>query len=457
MIFIDYPGHLVAGLLLISFAVLIAFAFRAKELQKAKLKLYRHLLALLQYVSIAILLLILWNPSSPKTTQTVSKNSVSVFFDTSESMSVIEGKRMSRLDKALNIFEEKFHPSDSEGPDYKVFGFDRQAYHSGSSDFLRRWGSQTNMHSVLALLGKYDIAKEPQLSKKPLSSNLQTAEDSDKNEPIKKGKVTGAVVFTDGQADDKNISAYLPPGQKDFEIVLIGIGSKEPQSDIAVKSLKAPSRVVIDTVYNVEIAVNGRNLHNQPVTIELLKDDYVIASKQLAASRFPQWDAKGLGNRNVTTEFAVGADRLGRHALSARAGVVGQEVNLANNLRSTIVEVVEKASLKVLLYSQEANFNIGKIRQALARDSKIDLDLGLDVIIGHQLSENAMKTCGYVKLPRSREEFYKYDIIIFGPCMLEQLTETQIDGLYSFVVDRGGGLILLPGKAHSGPSVWTNE
>jgi hypothetical protein len=37
------------------------------------------------------------------------------------------------------------------------------------------------------------------------------------------------------------------------------------------------------------------------------------------------------------------------------------------------------------------------------------------------------------------------------------LTETQIDGLYSFVVDRGGGLILLPGKAHSGPSVWTNE
>jgi len=123
-------------------------------------------------------------------------------------------------------------------------------------------------------------------------------------------------------------------------------------------------------------------------------------------------------------------------------------------VRSTMVEVVEKASLKVLFYSQEANFNIGKIRQALARDSKVELDLGLDVIKGHELSDESMKRCGYVKLPSSREGFYKYDIIILGPCVLERLADAQIDGLYSFVVDRGGGLILLPGKARSGPAAW---
>ena len=323
MIFVNYPGHFVAGLLLISFVVLIVFAFRSKELQKAKLKLYRHLLTLLQYVSIVILLLILWNPSSPKEREMLSKNSVLVFLDTSESMSIVEDGRVSRLDKALKIFEQEFCPSDREGPEYKIFGFDRQTYHSGSSDFLRRWGSQTNMHSVLALLGRYDVAKEPHLSKKPLSSNLQTAEGSDKNEPPRKSKVAGAVVFTDGQADDKNVSVYLPVGKKGFEIVLIGVGSKEPQSDIAIKSIDAPSRVVIDTVYKVEVVVTGRNLQNQPVTIELLKDDYVIASKQLPANAFPQWGDRrshvGLGSRDVTTEFVAGADRLGRHALSARA------------------------------------------------------------------------------------------------------------------------------------------
>jgi len=460
MIFVNYPGHFAAGLLLVSFAVLIVFAFRSKELQKAKLKLYRPALAVLQYLSIVILLLILWNPSRPKKTQTVSKNSVFVFFDTSESMSIVDEGRVSRLDKALNIFQEKFRASGPEGPDYKVFGFDRQAYHSGSSNFLRRWGLQTDVHSVFALLGKY-VAEEPHLAKKTHNSNSQTLDNSDDKKLVRKGKIAGAVVFTDGQADDKNVATYLPLSAKDFPIVLIGVGSKELQSDIAIKSINTPSRVVVDTTYKLEIVVTGRNIKNQPVTIELLKDDYVIASKQLPANTFPQWGGRrsdiGSGGLGASADFEVGADRLGRHVLSARAQAVEQEVNLANNVRSTMVEVVEKASLKVLFYSQEANFNIGKIRQALARDSKIDLDLGLDVIIGHELSKKAMKACGYVKLPSSREGFYKYDIIILGPCVLERLTDAQIDGLYSFVVDRGGGLILLPGKAQSGPAAWRNK
>jgi len=461
MIFVNYPGHLVAGLLLTGCAVLMFLAFRSKELQKAKSKLYRPLLALLQYGAIVILLLILWNPSRPKVIKTVSRNSVLVLFDTSESMSVVEDGRTTRLDKALKIFKKKFHPSDREGPDYEIFGFDQKAYHAGSSDFLQRWGLQTNMHSILALLGKYDTTEEPRIAKKTQSNNANTGDNHDKNEPITKSKVVGAVVFTDGRTDDKNIQTYLPLHIKDFQIVLIGVGSKKPQSDVAIKSIDVPSRVVIDTAYKVDVAVTGRNLQNQPVTIELLKDNYVIALKHFPAGTFGQGGIgrphSSSGTQNATAEFTVGADMLGKHTLSVRAKPVEQEVNPANNVRSTMIEVVEQATLKVLFYSQQANFNVGKIRQALARDSKIQLDLGLDVIKTPALSEKALKACGYVKLPGSREEFYKYDIIILGPCMPEQLTDAQINGLYSFVVDRGGGLILLPGRATSGPADWKNE
>jgi hypothetical protein len=361
----------------------------------------------------------------------------------------------------MKIFERKFRASGQDGPEYKIFGFDRQAYHSGSLDFLRRWGPQTNMHSVFALLGRYDATEESGPAKVTEGNSPRAVDDSDESESVKKGKVAGAVVFTDGQVDDKNIAAYLAPSARDLPVVIVGIGSKDPRSDVAVKSIEAPSRVMIDTAYAVEVAVTGRNVQNQSVTVELLKDDYVIASQELAAKRFPHGrngrPYGGLASREVTVEFAVGADRLGRHALSARAKAIEQEINVANNVRSTMVEVVEEASLKALFYSQEANFNIGKVRQALARDSKIDLDLGLDVIKGRELSEQVMKTCGYVKLPNGREGFYKYDVIILGPCVLEHLTDAQIDGLYSFVVDRGGGLILLPGRARSGPAAWDDE
>ena len=90
MIFVDYPGHLVAGLLLAVFAVLVLLAFRLGEQQSAKLRPYRMPLILLQYASILILLLILWNPSQAKVSETLSVNSVLAIFDTSQSMSVVE-------------------------------------------------------------------------------------------------------------------------------------------------------------------------------------------------------------------------------------------------------------------------------------------------------------------------------------------------------------------------------
>ncbi|MGD8501477.1 MAG: hypothetical protein PVJ86_12565 [Phycisphaerales bacterium] len=461
MIFVDYPGHLIAGPLLVTFGVLVLLAFHSGELRKAKLQPYRLPLILLQYVSILILLLILWNPSRSEVSETLSRNSVLALFDTSASMSVVEDGRLTRLDKALNIFEEKFGPSDPDGPAYKIFGFDRQSYHSGSSDFLRRWGPQTDMHGIFAMLGKYDSTEEPAFVEDVQNPKPEIPGDFDEDEPIKKGKVVGAVIFTDGQADDKNTRTYLPLRNKDFQAVFIGVGSRERHADLAIKSISAPSRMAIDTACNVQIVAAARNLQNQPVIVELLKDDYVIDSRQIPPEAFAQRGRRGAHSsslaKDVTAEFTVGADRLGSHTLSARAKPLRQEVNLANNVRKTVIEVVDETKLKVLFYSQVANFNVGKVRQALARDNKIQLDLGLDVIRTPTLAQNASKTCGYVRLPDDRYGFYEYDVIILGPCELDTLTNVQIDSLYSFVVDRGGGLILLPGKDEFGPAAWRNR
>ncbi len=465
MIFADYPGHLIAVLLLIVSAVLIFFVFRSSELHKAARQSYRWPLMALQYIAIVILLLILWNPSRSKTSETLSRNSVLAFFDTSESMSIVEDGRINRLDRALDIFREKFRPDDVDSPGYKVFGFDRQAYHSGTSNFLRRWGPQTDMHSLLAVMGNYDFAEESLDSKSAQNSDPGVSDD-------KKSRVVGAVIFTDGRADDNNIRSYqsgnsengnegltdLPLRSRDFQIAIIGVGSRERQTDIAIKSINAPSRIAIDTACVIQVVVSARNFQNQPVTIELLKDDYVVDSKQIPAEVFNKARRRSDSSaKDVTAEFTIGADSVGSYSFSIRAKALEHETNLANNARSTMVDVVEETRLKVLLYSQVANFDIGKLRQVLARDEKIELDLGLDVIRTPILAKNVARTYGYVGLPEDRQGFNRYDIIILGPCELDALTEAQIAGLYSFVVDRGGGLILLPGKAEFGPAEWTNR
>jgi len=469
MILVDYPGHFIASLLLAAFAVLIIFAFRSSELLKAKLKRQRPLLMVLQYAGVVLLLLVAWNPSRSKEHEIFSRNSVLALFDTSQSMSITEDAQKTRLDKAVAAFTERFHPSDPEGPQYRVFGFDRQAYYGGSVELLRRWGCQTDLHSAFTLLNKY----------------------SDGNTDA--NVVAGAVIFTDGQAADKNIEAYLPlsprlsavgrpveagvprpvagakfSNGKDFqtrleprrEIVLVGVGSRQPQRDIAIRSITAPSRVAIDTAYNVQVAVAARGLKDEPVIIELLQDEHVINSNQMYLAKLSPGKNGQTQSRSqvyqTAIDFTVVADTLGSHTLSARAKPLEKEVNLANNQRSTVVQTTEEQKLKVLFYCQVANFNVGKVREALARDDKIQLDLGLDAIKNPALSEAAMQTCGYTKLPDRREELYKYDIIILGPCDAGSLTPAQVDGLYSFVVDRGGGLILLPARAGSAGQIWTN-
>jgi hypothetical protein len=434
MILADYPGHLIAGLLLIVSAVLVIFAFCCGELQKPARRSYRWPLMMLQYAAIVILLLILWNPSRSKTSETLSRNSVLVFFDTSRSMSVVEDGRLSRLDKALDIFQEKFNPIDVDGPDYKVFGFDRQAYHCGTSDFMRRWGTQTDMHIILTELSKYELAEKP-----PDSKN-----------------VAGAVIFSDGQADDKNIQTYVPFDNKNFPIAVIGVGSRKRQTDVAIKSINVPSRIAIDTACTMQVVVSAKNLQGQSVTIELLKDDYVVDSKEIPAEAFTPNKRDSLA-KDATAEFAIGSDKIGSYSFSARAKALEHEVNLANNVRSTMIEFVEETRLKVFLYSQVADFDIGKLRQVLARDKKIELDLGLDAIRNPILAKNVDEMYGYVKLPDNRQGFNQYDIIILGPCQFDALTDAQIAGLYSFVVDRGGGLILLPGKGEFGPAEWANK
>jgi hypothetical protein len=476
MIFVDYPGHFVAGLLLAAFAVLIVFAFRSSELLKAKLKRQRLLLMLLQYAAVMVLLLVAWNPSRSKEREIFSRNSVLALFDTSQSMSIAEDAQKTRLDQAITAFTERFRPSEGprsagtqpQGPQYRIFGFDRQAYYSGSVGLLRRWGSQTDLHSAFTLLNKYSDRKAD-------SAEAAAKAGTDAN------MVAGAVIFTDGQAADKNIETYPPlsprlsagvprpvagaklSNGKDFQIVLVGVGSRQPQRDIAIRSITAPSRVAIDTAYNVQVAISARALKDEPVTIELLQDDRIIDSNQLYPHKLSPGKSRYSQSRfepyETIVEFAVGADTLGSHTLSARAKPLEKEVNPANNQRSTVVQVTEEQKLKVLFYCQVANFNVGKIRQALARDDKIQLDLGLDAIKNPALSQDAMSACGgfgYTKLPDRREELYKYDIIILGPCNAGSLTDAQVDGLYSFVVDRGGGLILLPARAGSAGQIWTN-
>ncbi len=426
MIFPDYPGHLVAALLVLASAGLAFVIFRSRELRTPERGRYRRLLTALQYAVILSLLVILWNPSAWRTKPEFARNAVLALFDTSESMSVADDKRLARLDKALARFTECFVARGAPGPEYRIYGFDGHAYHCGSTELLRRWGSQSNLHEVFSLLADYATRDAP----------------------------AGVVVFTDGQVEDKDPRRYLPSQRDGPPVLLVGVGSRRPSVDVAIQSLSAPASAWVDTTFTAAVTVAATTVVSGPVTVELLSDGKVVDSRQLGREQFGPSRA---GPQEATVEFQVPASRLGPQVLTARLAPCKGEVNLANNSRSASVEVTQERHLQVLLYSEWANFDIGKIRQALAWDKRLHLDLRFDVIRQQGLADLAAQVAGHVKLPETVEEFCKYDVIILGPCDLDELTRVQREGLYDFVAQRGGGLLLLPGRSVASLASWRDE
>ncbi|MHC4713667.1 MAG: hypothetical protein ACYTAN_10425 [Planctomycetota bacterium] len=419
MILADYPGNVAAAALLAGAALLVALAYRSEITRHIGLR--RFLLGALQFAAVAVVLILIWNPSGPTGSRRESRNIVLAVFDTSESMSIIDGAEACRLDRAMGLFEKSFDPASPEAPVYRIYEFDANCRMTPALDSLKRWGPRSNMHAVMSVLDRYRRAAAPP----PGEDDFDVSH------------VVGAVVFTDGQADDKNVSSYSSAANDDFPVVFIGVGSDEVPLDIAVMGIRAPSTVAIATSYDVEVDLTGRGKAEMPARIDLYEEGEIVGAADVRVT--------GDGTR-MTVPFRLAARQLGTRRLQAVAATTGDEPNVSNNMRQTIVEVAHAPRIKALFYSQVASLDFGKVRASLSRDEKIELDVGLDAIISPALAEGARSVSGHIPLPKTKEGFYGYDVIILGPCDVAAFTPEQKAGLYSFVAERGGGLILLPGR-----------
>ncbi|MCK4999306.1 MAG: hypothetical protein KAS23_07220, partial [Anaerohalosphaera sp.] len=426
MILLNYPGHIIAVTLAVIIAAFILFSYRHKSVRRVRLRVIP--LALLQFTAFLIVLFILWNPVIAEMTESKTRNSVLLLFDTSESMSVANNGAKSRLDNAVDLFIKKFSPDDPEGPVFEIYGFDRDYYYAGSLDGLVRWGDKSSLISPIELLAKQSALNG----------------DANRGSGSVHGKVAGAIIFTDGQVLDKNMSLYPSADELEFPVAVVGVGSSNAQYDLAVKSMKTPGRAAMNTSFVVEITVGSINEGSENVIIELLEDEQVISSREIPAKDISE---------DMAVSFNVAADKPGAHSLVARIGSNQNEINRANNSRAAIYEVIDDRKINVLFYSQVANFDVGKIRQALSRDEKVRLDMKMDVIIPQMNKYYDSQ----VKLPSSTNGYDDYDVVILGPCMGDALDEMQIESLYRFVADRGGGLILLPGHGVMDSSSWKND
>lgn len=415
MILNDYPGHLWALLTSVLCLVLLIAAYRTRNLQKMGFK--RWLLALLVFVPIMVLLVLLWDPSRPEETKQKEATSVLVFFDSSKSMSIEDARGLSRLDKAVEVFTDKFAAGfRQEKPYYQFYGFDSSCYSADSMLSLKRWGAGSDLSGVWSMIHE----------------QMQAVK-NDKNPEL-----GGIIVFTDGQVENQTAQMYMRLDKnKSVQVMLVGVGSEKGPIDVYVNSVKCPSRVAVKTTYTVTANIGGAfDTEMKRIEVECYQNANLVAAKEIILEK---------RNPEKQVEFDVPGSAAGTDIIRILAKSKSKELNLVNNSKSKIVQVVTNDKLKVLLYSQVANFNIGRIRQALLKDKKIDLDFRLDAVANPSVLRHKLIDMANTKFPAKAEVLNRYDIIILGPVDFRNISEEIISNIYNFIVSRGGSVVFLPG------------
>jgi len=417
IVFTDYPGHMVTLLLGGALLALLLWSFRSSTLRSVPI--LRWVLGALNLGVILVLIALTWNPSRVRLIEQQEQNTLLLCFDTSESMSVLDSTQ-SRLDQALTVFDRHFAQRQTDKPRCRWFGFDSECRTISRMDMGQQWGSQSKLEAALARLGATVAAKR--------GRNEQD-----------RSTLSGVVVFTDGQVDNKQVQSYAKLQHKNSPVLIVACGDDRPRRDVKVRAVKAPVSVRADQRYDVVAQITGQHLKDQPVEVELWINDVLTERTSTAISE---------DNEVQDVRFSAYALAPGIDEVRVVVDTVDGEVNLHNNACTRLVEIRANAPMRVLFYSQVASFDIGRIRQCLARDLRIQLDFVYNAITDPKLAQEHADERDH--FPESPAELNLYDLIVLGPCDFNQFASDRIADLYDFVTKRGGSVIFLPGRESFG-------
>ncbi len=300
------------------------------------------------------LMVLAWNPSRVRLIEHKAQNTLLVCFDTSQSMSLVDPVQ-TRLDHALAVFDQHFVNSPSDRPRCRWTSFDSGFRTLSRLDLGQQWGSQSDLEVALARLADR------------VQADRETEGDSRTHEP----SLSGVVIFTDGQVDNKQVEAYVKLPHKDCPVVIVACGSDASLKDVCVTSVNAPVSVRTHQRYDIVAQIAAHQLNSQSIEVELWINEVLTDRTTLMVSQ---------DNEPQDVSFSAYALAPGIDEVKVKATAVHGESNVSNNVRTRLVDIQADSGLHVLLYSQVASFDIGRVRQCLSRDLRVQLDFVFDAI-----------------------------------------------------------------------------
>jgi uncharacterized membrane protein len=397
----------------------VVLVFAGLYLKRNSLRLWQLCtLGLLQLMMLATVLFVLWQPALVNERLLQGENTVAIMLDTSASMAQtdVEATRMARARALLSA--DNLKPLAEL---YKIapyaFSDHAQALASFDEANLPAPGSAT-------VLGQSILQTLHGAASTSLGAVILISDGADNS---------GAI----SQKELAEIAGFGVP------IHTIGLGREVITEDLELESVQLPNRALAGTTLTARLTIR----HDQGGTarIKVYNGDTFLVAKEV------QLDAS---QKSTLAFINIEVPAPGQLDLHFKLDPINDERNLANNVRSHVVDVPE-GKYRILYIEGEPRWEYKFMQRALNDDPSIHLTTLLKVTPNKYYRQGIDNPKELEKgFPSEKQELYKYDALIIGSMNVAEFTPDQQQLIRDFVSIRGGTLMMIAGLHGLGLGGW---
>jgi uncharacterized membrane protein len=378
---------------------------------------------LLESAMLALILFLLWHPALSVATLRPQQNVVAVLVDDSRSMGI----------------------ADAGGTR------EAAAKHALDSGLLKSLGERFQVRL-------YKFGKEPQRVEKPdaievsepatrIGDTLERVLEESSSLPL------GAIVLLSDGAD--NAGGIGPDTLAELRkqripVHTIGFGREHPSRDVEIADAVLPARALPQSRLTATVTFSSFGFSGSRATLSVRDNGKVLASQEVTLPSDGRLRTESLvfncGDAGPKT-FEIGIDPL-----------AGEE-NVRNNAVTRLVNV-EARKPRILYMEGEPRWDYKFIRRALPflpNDDHPEQEIASML----RTTQNKIYRQGTTSVkeledgfPAKAEELFAYQGLIIGSVELSYFTPGQQQLIHDFVDRRGGGLLLLGGRAALSDGGW---
>lgn len=375
-------------------------------------------LAALQWGTLALLLVLLWQPALSVSALQSQQNVVAVVVDTSESMSEQDGGG-TRLSHAQRILNSGWLDRVRSRYRVRLYGLGASVTHDSNITALKPDSPATHISDALQ-----EIAGESATT--PIGAVVLMSDGSDNA----------------GGLDPKAVAAIK---QTRIPIHAVGFGRETLEQDVEVVSVQGPSRTLAHSRVSFDVTLRQAGFAKAKARLSVTDNGRVVASRDI---QLPD------NGQQSTEAVSFDAGEAAARTLQIRVDPLPNERNRQNNAVAEILNVEDRKP-RILYLEGEPRWELKFIRRAVEDDKNLDLVSVLRTT-QNKLYRQGIQNPSELEdgFPSTVEELFNYQALIFGSVEAAYLTPSQLNLVKEFADRRGGGVLFLGGRASLSEGGW---